>query len=106
LAGDEHARSERIASGIARTRVPERQPIDAVARLIAGASVVVGVDTGLLHLAAAFGVPLVAIFSGSEPALTDRAAGADQVLEGRDPVPVKRLLPAVEAIMEPPRISR
>jgi heptosyltransferase-1 len=47
--------------------VPERQPLDAVARLVARASVVVGVDTGLLHLAAALGVPLVAIFLGTEP---------------------------------------
>jgi heptosyltransferase-1 len=38
-----------------------------VARLVARASVVVGVDTGLLHLAAALGVPLVAIFLGTEP---------------------------------------
>ncbi len=38
--------------------------------LIAGAELVVGVDTGLLHLAAALGVPLVAIFAGSEPGLT------------------------------------
>jgi heptosyltransferase-1 len=41
-----------------------------VARLVAGASFVVGVDTGLLHLAAALGVPLVAIFCASEPGLT------------------------------------
>jgi len=36
---------------------------------------VIGVDTGLLHLAAALGVPLVAIFLGSEPGLNraDRA---------------------------------
>jgi heptosyltransferase-1 len=31
---------------------------------------VVGVDTGLLHLAGALGVPLVGIFAGSEPGLT------------------------------------
>ena len=30
----------------------------------------IGVDTGLMHLAAAFGVPLVAIFCGSKPGLT------------------------------------
>ena len=41
-----------------------------MARLIAGAQFVVGVDTGLVHLAAALGVPLVAIFAASEPALT------------------------------------
>ena len=53
-----------------RARVPERAPLDAVARLIAGAQFVVGVDTGLMHLAAALGVPLVAIFAGSKPGLT------------------------------------
>ena len=42
--------------------------------LIAGAQLVVGVDTGLLHLAAALGVPLVAIFTGSEPASPARSA--------------------------------
>ncbi|AMN43493.1 lipopolysaccharide heptosyltransferase I [Rhodoplanes sp. Z2-YC6860] len=66
----ERERAARIASASPRVRVPERQPLDQVARLIAGASFVVGVDTGLLHLAAALGVPLTAIFLGSEPKLT------------------------------------
>jgi heptosyltransferase-1 len=66
----ERARAERIAGALVRARVPERQPLDKVARMIAGADLVVGVDTGLLHLAAAFGVPLVAIFCGSRPQLT------------------------------------
>jgi heptosyltransferase-1 len=35
--------------------------------MIARAALVVGVDTGLLHVAAALGVPLVAIFVGTEP---------------------------------------
>jgi heptosyltransferase-1 len=66
----ERARSETIAASVPGARVPERAPLDAVARLIAGAQCVVGVDTGLLHLAAALGVPLVAIFAGSKPHLT------------------------------------
>jgi len=66
----ERERALRIAGASPRVRVPERQPLDQVARLIAGASFVIGVDTGLLHLAAALGVPLVAIFLGSEPKLT------------------------------------
>ena len=66
----ERARSERIAAGLADARVPDRRPLDRMARLIAGAAFVIGVDTGLLHLAAALGVPLVAIFVGSEPGLT------------------------------------
>jgi len=66
----ERERAMRIAAASPRVRVPERQPLDRVARLIAGASFVIGVDTGLLHLAAALSVPLVAIFLGSEPKLT------------------------------------
>jgi heptosyltransferase-1 len=66
----EQARSEAIAAALPNARVPPRAPLDEVARLIAGAEFVVGVDTGLLHLAAAFGVPLVAIFAGSKPVLT------------------------------------
>jgi len=66
----ERVRSERIAAVVPRARVPERAPLDVIARLIAGAKFVVGVDTGLLHLAAALGVPLAAIFAGSKPSLT------------------------------------
>ena len=68
--------------------MPERQPLDGVARLIAGASFVVGVDTGLLHLAAALGVPLAAIFAGSEPGLTGPiGSGSIAVLGAKGAVP-------------------
>jgi heptosyltransferase-1 len=66
----ERERAVRIAASSPRARAPERMPLDQVAKLIARASFIVGVDTGLVHLAAAFGVPLVAIFTGSEPELT------------------------------------
>jgi heptosyltransferase I len=63
----ERQRSVEIAEALPNAIVPVRQPLDQVAGLIARASLVVGVDTGLLHLAAALGVPLVAIFVGTEP---------------------------------------
>ena len=66
----ERQRSQRLAAAGGSAQVPERQPLDMVARLIAGATIVVGLDTGLMHLAAALHVPLVAIFSGSDPRLT------------------------------------
>jgi heptosyltransferase I len=70
----ERSRSEGIARaaglGPEDVRVPDRLPLDAVAALIAGASAAIGVDTGLVHIAAALGVPLVAIFVDSEPGLT------------------------------------
>ena len=80
----ERARSERLAAALPRARVPERAPLDAVARLIAGAKVVVGVDTGLLHLAAALAVPLVAIFAGSKPALTGPVGAGPMTVLGAD----------------------
>jgi heptosyltransferase-1 len=78
----ERARSERIAAHVPGARVPPLQPIDAVAKLIAGASLVVGVDTGLMHLAAAFGIPLVAIFCGSEPGLTGPVGAGPMTVVG------------------------
>jgi heptosyltransferase I len=38
--------------------------------LFAGARVVVGVDTGLTHMAAALGVPTVGIYRATDPAAT------------------------------------
>jgi heptosyltransferase-1 len=66
----ERQRAKHIAAALPRARVADKMSIDAVARLIAGAEFVVGVDTGLLHLAAAFAVPATGIYCASEPALT------------------------------------
>jgi heptosyltransferase-1 len=94
----ERARSERLASALPGARVPQRQPLDAVARLIAGASLVVGVDTGLLHLAAALGVPLVGIFTATEPDLTGPiGSGPIEIVDGKGASPiVSEVLNAVQ----------
>ena len=63
----ERWRSLEIATAVPSARVPDLQPLDQVARMIARSAFVVGVDTGLLHVAAALGVPLAAIFVGTEP---------------------------------------
>jgi heptosyltransferase-1 len=97
----ERSRSARIAAALDDARVPDRQPLDAVARLVAGASFVVGVDTGLLHLAAALGVPLVAIFVGSEPGLTGpMGRGPIAVVGGKGQVPsVAEVMSALERLL-------
>jgi heptosyltransferase-1 len=66
-ADDERARSERIAGTLTRPLVPPRMSIEEAAGLIGRAAAVLGVDTGLMHLAAALGVPVVGIFCDSEP---------------------------------------
>jgi heptosyltransferase-1 len=96
----ERARSEQIAATVPGARIPERQRLDDVARLIAGAAFALGVDTGLLHLAAALGVPLVAIFTGSRSELTGPVGDGPMAVvghEGETPT-VDTVLAAVERI--------
>jgi heptosyltransferase I len=91
----ERARSERIVASVQNASVPERAPLDQVARLIAGAQYVVGVDTGLMHLAAAFGVPLVAIFTGSNPGLTGPVGNGRLAVLGAAGAP-----PSIDAVVD------
>jgi heptosyltransferase I len=97
----ERARSERMAVALDNARVPERRPLDQTAQMIAGASLVVGVDTGLVHLAAALAVPLVAIFVGSEPGLTGpMGVGQITIVGGKGIVPtVSEIIAATEPLL-------
>jgi heptosyltransferase-1 len=80
--------SERLAEAIAGSRVLARQPLDLTARVIGNAALVVGVDTGLMHLAAAYRVPLVAVFVSTDPGLTGPlGSGPMTVLGGKGTTP-------------------
>ncbi len=67
---DEHRRSELIAAALGNSVVPALTPLAGMAQLLARAAAVIGVDTGLTHLAAALGAPVVALYCGSDPVLT------------------------------------
>jgi len=66
---DERARSERYAAGITGAIVPSppRLSLPGLATLCARAELAVGVDTGLVHLAAALGTPTVSLFVATDP---------------------------------------
>ena len=66
----ERSRATRIARALPQADVPARMSLEQLARLFARAQAVVGVDTGLTHLAAAVGARTVGIYCGSDPALT------------------------------------
>jgi heptosyltransferase-1 len=66
----ERARSERLAAAQPAAVVPPALALDEAAALLAGARAVVGVDTGLTHLAAALGTPTIGIFCATDPAAT------------------------------------
>jgi len=67
---DERLRAEDIARSASHVMVLPRLGLDALAVLIDQAQAVVGVDTGLLHLAAALGKPGLALYTATPPALT------------------------------------
>jgi heptosyltransferase I len=73
----EAARSERLAHGIAGARVAVRRGLSETASLLARAGLVCGVDTGLVHLAAALGSPTIAIFVATDPELAGVARVGD-----------------------------
>ena len=66
----EQARARRIASGIPGAVVPRRMTLAELGALFVRAQRVVGLDTGLTHLAAALGARTLGIYCGSDVVLT------------------------------------
>ena len=96
----ERARCERIAAAVPDARVPPRAGLAGLAGGLARARMVVGVDTGLLHLASALGVPCVGIYVATDPALNGlypEGVGANIGGENQKPE-VSRVLAAVAGI--------
>jgi heptosyltransferase-1 len=84
----ERERAARLAAAMSNAVAAPPLDIPTVAALIAGAAIVIGVDTGLTHLAAALGRPVIAIFAGSEPGLTGVLAATPAInLGGRGAPP-------------------
>lgn len=66
---DEHRRAEHIAAG-GHAEVLPRLGLGEVIERLAGAALVVGVDSGLSHLAAALEVPTVVVYGPTDSVLT------------------------------------
>jgi heptosyltransferase-1 len=83
----EHARSARMAAAIGNAvAAPPLRLVEAAA-LLARSRAVVGVDTGLAHLAVALGRPTVGIYCATDPALTGLAGGPGAVNLGGQGTP-------------------
>ncbi|WP_028535052.1 lipopolysaccharide heptosyltransferase I [Paludibacterium yongneupense] len=67
---DERERAQRLAAALPRAIVTPRMSLCQAAGLLGHARAVVGVDTGLTHLANALDVPLAAIYTDTDPELT------------------------------------
>jgi heptosyltransferase I len=75
----ERLRAGRLATTLGRAVAAPAMNLTELAGLLAGATLVVGVDTGLVHLAAALGRPTLALYCGSDPTLTGVLAGPTAV---------------------------
>jgi len=102
----ERADCERRAARMHSARVLPRSSIGQIAALAARASLVVGLDTGLSHLAAAVGAPTVGIFCDYDTARVGLRGGGHKhrvaSLGGVDQVPsVAEVLAAVARVLGP-----
>lgn len=84
---EERERAARLAAGMANAVAAPPMRIAELAQLLAGANIVVGVDTGLSHIAAALGRLTLCLFSGSRPELTGVHAGDTAVNLGAAAMP-------------------
>jgi heptosyltransferase-1 len=97
---EERRRCARIAPAIDGALVPRRMTLEEIARLTLHAKAVVGVDTGLAHLAAALGAAAVGIYCGTDPALTGLYGSARVLNLGAEgsPPSAPEVLAALEAL--------
>jgi heptosyltransferase-2 len=74
------AKDAPAAAGIEGKNLVGKTTLDEGIDLIAGAELVVSNDSGLMHVAAALGKPLVALFGSSSPEKTPPAPGRSRIL--------------------------
>ena len=82
----ERARAERLAAGNPQARVlPERLTDAPLAGFLAGARVVIGLDSGLMHLANALGAPTIWLFGSTSPEKTGPYGAGARVVRSTNP---------------------
>jgi heptosyltransferase-1 len=90
----EKSRAGRLSAAIPEAVCAPRLNLNEAAALLGRARAVIGVDTGLSHLAAALDVPTVGIYTATDPGLTGLYAGARAVNLGGKSTP-----PALEEVI-------
>lgn len=88
----EHERSLRLAAQMPDAVVPPALTLGQAAAALKTSVAAVGVDTGLIHLAAALGVPSIALYCASDPGLTGLYAAGKAINLGSAGAPPDRSL--------------
>ncbi len=102
---EEEARVGRLAAAMQRATVAPRSSIETIAATLAQARLVIGLDTGLSHLAAALGRPAVAIYSDYDPVLAGLVGGGPVRSLGGvgQPPSTEAVIEAARNVMDAPR---
>lgn len=88
--GEERARAESIAEHVPGAQVLPPENLERMAGILARASGVVAVDTGLAHLAAALAIPTVTLYGATEPGRTGTmGARQERILAAKPCVPCR-----------------
>lgn len=97
----ERERAARLAAALPEAIAAPALSLPELATILAQASAVVGVDTGLSHLAVALNVPTVAIYTATDPGLTGVfGRGYHQNLGGKAQTPsVQAVLAALQPVL-------
>ncbi|UCI09410.1 lipopolysaccharide heptosyltransferase I [Mesorhizobium sp. B1-1-8] len=80
--------AEAIAEAVPSTVLVPKSPLAEIAAILGHSTLVIGADTGLTHLASAFGLPTVAIFLATEPSLTGPRGPFSSTLQAKPGSPV------------------
>lgn len=96
------------AEKMVAAHVAPRAQLDQLAALFAGARVVVGIDTGLTHLAAAVGAPTVGIFCDYDPKLVGVSgiSHCESLGSASGGPTAQDVLLALERVLRPPVAAR
>jgi heptosyltransferase I len=75
----EKLRSEKLSGQIPNAICPHKLNLNEVAALLGNACAVIGVDTGIAHLAAALDKPTIGIYTATDPILTGLYQGVNTI---------------------------
>lgn len=96
-----------IATAVPETEIIAKTGLGEIAERLSSARLAIGVDTGLTHLAAAFGLPTVALYTATRIGLTGALGERTVALSAAaddDRQAVKRNAPAYAGTIEPEKV--
>ena len=98
--GNERDTSQRLSQSLRQAMVPPGMTLAEAAAMLASATIVVGVDTGLAHLAVALGRPTIGLYITTQPRLTGLFGSSGMAVNLGGGSEVAPAIPGVDAVWQ------